>query len=335
MSLNKDVGGKISIGIRLKERLSYRRLRNMGVLFALIFLCIFFTFMSKGRFITISNILTVARQISLAVIVGAGLTFVMITANIDLAVGSYLALSGIFAAAVLFYGIPWYLALIIVMFVMALVGILVGTVIAKQRLNSLIVTLAMLSISRGIALSYTGGAPIFIKDETFISLGTGYFGPIPIPVVIALIVLIVCQFVLRKTKFGRYVYAVGGNEEAAITSGINVSRIKIIVFAISGMLTGLAGSILAGRLFSGNPTAGQGFELDVISAVVIGGTSLFGGVGNMWGTLIGAITVGVIGNGLTILGVEYFYQLIAKGFIIYIAILIDKQTREAALRVRT
>ena len=331
MATNKDVVTKSSTGNRIKGWFSSIKLRNMGVLIALVVLVTFFALMSQGRFLTLSNFLTVARQVSIVAIVGIGLTFVMITANIDLAVGSYLALSGVFVAAMLYYGIPWYLALILIMILMALVGMLIGVIIAKQKLNSLIVTLAMMGVARGIALAYTGGKPIFIKNEVFISIGTGYLGPIPIPIVIAAFVLIITQFVLKSTKFGRYVYAVGGNEVAAITSGINVGRIKIAVFAISGMMTGLSGSILAGRLYSGNPTAGQGFELDVISAVVIGGTSLFGGVGNMWGTLIGAFTVGIIGNGLTILGVPYFYQLIAKGFIIYIAISIDKQTREAGL----
>lgn len=331
MATNKEAAAKLSTGERIKGWFSGLKLRSMGVLIALIVLVAFFSLMSHGRFLTTSNFLTVARQVSIVTIVGIGITFVMITANIDLAVGSYLALSGVFVAAMLYYGIPWYLALILIMVFMALVGMLIGVVVAKQKLNALIVTLAMMGIARGIALAYTGGKPIFIKNEAFISIGTGYLGPIPIPIIIAAFVLIVAQFVLKSTKFGRYVYAVGGNEEAAITSGINVSRIKIAVFAISGMMTGLSGSILAGRLYSGNPTAGQGFELDVISAVVIGGTSLFGGIGNMWGTLIGAFTVGIIGNGLTILGVPYFYQLMAKGFIIYIAIAIDKQTREAGL----
>jgi len=332
MSGDNNTIEKVSLLVRAKEQIRGFQIRKMGVLFALVVLIIFFSIMSGGRFITISNILTVARQVSLAIIVGVGLTFVMITANIDLAVGSYLALSGVFAAAILYYGTPWYVALLIIMIGMALVGVLVGVIVAKQRLNALITTLAMMGIARGVALAYTGGAPIYIKNDTFISLGTGYIGPIPTPVVIAAVILIVGQFILRKTKFGRYAYATGGNQEAAITSGINVDRIKIIVFLISGMLSGLAGSILAGRLFSGNPTAGQGFELDVISAVVIGGTSLFGGVGSMWGTLIGALTVGIIANGLTILGVGYFYQLIAKGVIIYIAILIDRQTQEAGMR---
>jgi ribose/xylose/arabinose/galactoside ABC-type transport system permease subunit len=332
MFRNKSDIEKGGLSSRITEQLKRFQIRKMGVLFALVVLIIFFSIMSGGRFITISNILTVARQISLAIIVGVGLTFVMITANIDLAVGSYLALSGVFAAAILYYETPWYVALLIIMIGMALIGMLVGVIVAKQKLNALITTLAMMSIARGVALAYTGGAPIYIHNEAFISLGTGYIGPIPTPVVIAAVVLFVGQYILQKTKFGRYVYATGGNQEAAITSGINVERIKITVFIISGMLSGLAGSILAGRLFSGNPTAGQGFELDVISAVVIGGTSLFGGVGSMWGTLIGALTVGIIANGLTILGVGYFYQLIAKGFIIYIAILIDRHTRAAGMR---
>jgi len=307
------------------------KIRDMGVLFALIILIAIFAILSHGRFFTISNFLTVSRQVSLTIIVGVGMTFIMVTGNIDLAVGSYLALSGVLVAAILYYGIPWYLALIIIMIFMGLVGALVGTIVAKQKLNSLIVTLAILGIASGAALAYTGGKPIFIENPAFISIGNGYFGPIPIPVVIAFFVLIIGHLVLRKTKFGRYTYAIGGNREAAITSGINVDRIIIYSFAITGMLSGLSGSIMAGRLFSGNPTVGKDFNLDVIAAVVIGGTSLAGGIGNMWGLLIGAFLVGIIGNGLTILGVPYFYQIIAKGLIIYIAILIDRQTRQAGL----
>jgi ribose transport system permease protein len=311
----------------LEGRSSYFKPRDMGVLFALIGVCLFFTVMSD-KFLTVSNFLTVARQVSLCAIVGVGLTFIMITGNIDLAVGSYLAFSGIFVAKFLSYGMPWFVALIAIMVVMGVINMIVGMIVAKQKLSALIITLAMMMIAKGIALSYSNGAPIFIKDETFIALGTGYIGRIPIPVVIMFVVLVIAQFVLKKTLFGRYVYAVGGNEIAAISSGINAARIKIAAYVIGGMLTALAGCILAGRLFSGNPNAGVGFEMDVISAVVIGGTSLFGGAGGMWGTLIGSFTVGVIGNGLTILGVSYYYQLIAKGLIIYIAIYIDKKTRE-------
>lgn len=312
---------------------SQRRIANpqimqlLGVFVALVILGVFFSIASKGRFSSPDNLLTVARQVSITVIVGIGVTFIMITGNIDLAVGSYLALSGIFLANMIQLGVPWWLAIVMTMFALGLLQLLVGTTIAKQRLSSLIVTLAMLSIARGAALSWSGGKPVYIENDSFMQIGNGYWGPIPIPVIIAACALVIGQFVLRKTRFGRYVYAVGGNEEAARSSGINTDRIKISVFVISGFLTGLAGCIMAGRLFSGSPVAGQGFELDVIASVVIGGTSLNGGVGSMIGMLIGAFMVGAINNGLTILGVEYYYQLMAKGMIILLAILIDRWTK--------
>ena len=299
----------------------------LGVFVALIVLGVFFSIASKGRFSTANNLLTVARQVSITVIVGIGVTFIMITGNIDLAVGSYLALSGIFLANAILLGVPWWLAVLLTMVALGALQLLVGAVIAKQRLTSLIVTLAMLSIARGIALSWAGGKPVYIENADFMKIGNGYWGPIPIPVIIAACALVIGQFVLRKTRFGRYVYAVGGNEEAARSSGINTDRIKISVFVISGCLTGLAGCVMAGRLFSGSPVAGQGFELDVVASVVIGGTSLNGGTGSMIGTLIGAFMVGAINNGLTILGVEYYYQLMAKGLIIFLAILIDRWTK--------
>ena len=300
----------------------------LGVSVALIVLAAVFTIASKGRFINPENLLTVARQVSITVIVGIGVTFIMITGNIDLAVGSYLAVSGVFLANMILLGVPWVVAVVMTMVAHGLLQFLVGTVIAKQRLTSLIVTLAMLSIARGIALSWSGGKPVYIENDTFMQIGNGYFGPIPIPVIIAGCALIIGQFVLRKTRFGRYTYAVGGNEEAARSSGIDTDRIKISVFVISGFLTGLAGCVMAGRLFSGSPVAGQGFELDVIASIVIGGTSMNGGLGSMIGTLIGAFMVGAINNGLTILGVEYYYQLMAKGLIIFLAILIDRWTKK-------
>lgn len=310
-----------------------RRLRRMefiqkvGVLVALFILCAVFGSLAPDRFLRMNNFWTIARQVSMAYIAGVGMTFIMITGNIDLAVGSYIALSGIFAAKLLELGYNWVLVLILSMIALALVQCLVGLAVAKQRLSAFIVTLAMMSIARGISLAWSGGIPVPVKNEIFLKLGTGFLGPIPIPVVVAFIVLFIGQFVLRKTKFGRYVYAVGGNELAAVTSGLNVSLVKIGVFAIGGMLTALAGCIMAARLFSGNPTSGQGFELDVIAGVVIGGTSMTGGYGGMVGTLIGAFTIGVISNGLTILGVDFSYQLIVKGIIIYLAVLIDTKTK--------
>jgi ribose transport system permease protein len=312
-----------------RRRMNPQILQQVGVFIALIVLSAFFSIASKGRFSSPENLLTVARQVSMTVIAGIGMTLIMITGNIDLAVGSYLALSGIFLANTILFGVPWWIAIILTMVALGLVQALVGTTIAKQKLSSLIVTLAMLSIARGVALSWAGGKPVYIENTDFLKIGNGYWGPIPVPVIIAGCALILAQFVLRKTRFGRYVFAVGGNEEAARAAGINTDWIKISVFILSGFLTALAGSIMAGRLFSGSPVAGQGFEMDVIASVVIGGTSLNGGAGSLIGTLIGAFMVGAINNGLTILGVDYYYQLMAKGLIIYIAILIDRSTKVA------
>ncbi len=300
----------------------------MGILIALVVLCTFFTIASRGKFATTDNMMTVLRQVSMAAIVGAGMTFIMITGNIDLAVGSYLALTGVMVAKLLNVDCPWYVAIALTMVGMALVNGIVGIVVAKQKLQSLIITLAMMAVARGIALSWTDGLSVEYDSEFVDGLAWGYVDIFPIPVIVMVCVLAVSQFVLKKTRFGRYVYAVGGNQEAAITSGINVDRVKIAVFAISGALTGLAGCIMVGRLQSGSPIAGQnGFELTVIAGVVIGGTSLKGGYGGMLGTLLGVFTVGVIANGLTILGVKPHYQLVAKGAIIYLAMVIDSRTK--------
>ncbi|MCC8179950.1 MAG: ABC transporter permease [Planctomycetes bacterium] len=313
-------------------------LQQMGVFISLILLCVVFSVLAPDRFPKLSNFWTVSRQVSFAYIAGVGMTFIMITANIDLAVGSYLALTSIFAAWLLGHGTNWFLTVILTMAALAAVQGIVGLIVAKQRLSAFIVTLAMMSIARGIALAWTSGIPIPITDQSFIQLGTGWvltglrdyhtaIRGIPVPVVVAFIVLIIGQFILKKTKFGRYVYAIGGNEQAAVTSGINVAWVKVRVFMIAGALMALAGCIMGARLYSGNPTTGIGFEMDVIAGVVIGGTSMTGGVGGMVGTLIGAFTVGVIANGLTILGVDYAYQQIVKGVIIYVAVLIDVKTK--------
>ncbi|MFN8455188.1 MAG: ABC transporter permease [Anaerolineae bacterium] len=318
---------KVATGIESKRRIDVGRLRNMGVLFALLFFVAIFAILSP-RFLTIDNFINVSRQISANVIIGCALTFIIITAGIDLSVGSLVALSGVLLAGLMWnYYVPWPIAILITLVVLGLFGMLNGLAVAKQGLNPLIVTLATMTALRGIALSYSGGEPIFIEDPVILALGNGYVGPIPIPVIIAVVVMVVTHIVLTRTQLGRYVYAVGGNEEAARISGINVDRVKLFVYSMSGVLSALAGIIIAGRLYSGNPTAGQGTELDVIAAVVIGGTSLFGGVGSIGGTLLGAFIVGIISNGLTILNVPFYYQLMAKGLVIYVAIVIDKQTR--------
>ncbi len=309
------------------RRIPFERLSKLGVLLALLFFVAVFAIASP-RFLTGDNFINVSRQISTNFIIGCAVTFVIITAGIDLSVGSFVALSGVLMAGLTVnFGLPWPLAILLTILALGGVGLLNGLAISRQGLQPFVVTLAMMGIARGLALAYTDGTPIFITNNSLLALGNGYIGPIPIPVVIALVVGITFQIVLTRTRLGRYVYAVGGNEEAARISGINVANIKLFVYALSGALSAVAGTIMAARLYSGNPTAGNDTAMDVIAAVVIGGTSLFGGIGNIWGTLLGAFIVGIISNGLTILNVPYYWQLVAKGLVIYVAMMIDKQAR--------
>ena len=314
-------------GATVWQRLPFARLSKLGVLLALLFFVAIFAIASP-RFLTPDNFINVSRQISTNFIIGCAMTFVIITAGIDLSVGSFVALSSVLMAGLTVnYGLPWPFAIVLTILAVAGVGLLNGLAISRQGLQPFVVTLAMMSIARGLALAYTDGTPIFIDDKTVLALGNGYLGPIPIPVAIAAVIGILSHIALTRTRLGRYVYAVGGNEEAARISGINVANIKLFVYGFSGALSAVAGVIMTGRLYSGNPTAGADTALDVIAAVVIGGTSLFGGVGTIVGTLVGAFIVGIISNGLTILNVPYYWQLVAKGLVIYIAMLIDRQAR--------
>lgn len=312
-----------------RRRRYAERLRGGGVLMALIIFVVIFS-VASPNFLTPGNFINVSRQISTNVIVACGMTFVIITAGIDLAVGSYVALSGVLVASLIaVFGVPWFFAIPLTLLILAFFGAFNGYAVAWQGLQPFVVTLAMFTAARGIALAYSNGEPIFVQDPVVLFLGNGYLGPIPVPVAIAIVVLVLSHVVLTRTKLGRYVYAVGGNERAARVSGINVARVKLFVYVLVAVLSALAGVITAGRLYSGNPTAGQLLELDVIAAVVIGGTSLFGGTGRIWGTLLGAFIIGIISNGLTILGVPDFYQQIVKGAVIFIAVLVDAKTRGA------
>jgi ribose transport system permease protein len=307
------------------------RVQDLGALVALVLLCIVFGALAPG-FRTTDNLVTVSRQVSINAIVGSGMTFVIITAGIDLSVGSLVAVSGVLVAGFITNqhmsaGAAVFLALV----ALGGLGAVNGLGVAKQGLQPFIMTLAMFAAARGIAEVYTGGSVITVSDQNFLQIGTGYVGPswfsVPIPVVIAAVVLLIAHILLSRTKFGRYVYAIGGNQEAARVSGIPVARVKASVYIISGVCAGIGGIIEAARLFSGDPQAGLGLELDVIAAVVIGGTSLFGGIGNIRGTIIGSFIIGVISNGLTILNVQSFWQDVAKGVVIYAAMSIDTWLR--------
>lgn len=296
--------------------------RQFGTLLGLIGLSIVLWIMTP-YFLTVSNLLNVAQQISINAIIAVGMTFVIITAGIDLSVGSLVAFSGVILASVLQAGVPLPIAILIGLGVGLCCGMINGLLITHGRIPPFISTLGMMSVARGAALLYTKGRPVSGFSENFRYLATGEIFHIPVPVIIMGVVYIIAHFVLNRTKLGRYAYAIGGNEEAAILSGINVKLYKTMVYALCGLLSGLAALILTARLNSAQPIAGNMYELDAIAATVIGGTSLMGGEGTVLGTLIGALIMGVLRNGLNLLGVSSFIQQIVIGSVIIIAVLMD------------
>ncbi len=296
--------------------------RQFGTLLGLIGLSIVLWIMTP-YFLTVSNLLNVAQQTSINAIIAVGMTFVIITAGIDLSVGSLVAFSGVVLASVLQAGVPLPIAILVGLGVGLSCGMINGLLITHGRIPPFISTLGMMSVARGAALLYTKGRPVTGFSENYRYLATGEIFHIPAPVIIMGVVYIIAHFVLNRTKLGRYAYAIGGNEEAAILSGINVKLYKTMVYAFCGMLSGLAAIILTARLNSAQPIAGNMYELDAIAATVIGGTSLMGGEGTVLGTLIGALIMGVLRNGLNLLGVSSFIQQIVIGSVIIIAVLMD------------
>jgi len=301
-------------------------IRRYGILIGLIGLITGFSVLSE-RFFTISNMLIVMRQTSIVAFLAVGMTFVILGAGIDLSVGSILAFSGAVGAGVMqnggmFFGILAGLAL------GAALGAFSGIVITKLKIPAFIATLAMMAIARGGTLVYTDGRPITGLPSSFAFLGRGYIGNVPFPIILMLIIFILAYIVLKLTRFGRYVYATGGNINAARASGIKVDNVIISTFAISGFLSGLTGMVLASRLNSAQPTAGMGYELDAIAAVVLGGTNLFGGEGELWGTLVGAFIMGILNNGLNMLNVSSFYQQVVKGIVILIAVTVAQSGKK-------
>lgn len=299
---------------------------KLGPLIGLILLIIVVSILNPS-FLTISNIFNVLRQVSISAIIAFGMTFVILTGGIDLSVGSTLALTGAVAASLLAGGFDPILSMGIALILGLILGGINGVIITKGKVAPFIATLATMTVYRGLTLVYTNGKPISgLGDHASFQLfGKGYFLGIPIPVMTTLITFGILYFILHKTTFGRRVYAVGGNEEAAKLSGINADRVKIAVYAISGFLAALSALILTSRLNSAQPTAGQSYELDAIAAVVLGGTSLNGGKGWIFGTLIGALIIGVLNNGMNLIGVSSFWQQVVKGIVILLAVLLDRK----------
>lgn len=299
-----------------------------GLVLALVALIVVLSFASPN-FLKVQNFINVLRQISISSILAIGATFVVLTAGIDLSLGSMVAITGVTAACFAHPGdYPVIVPIVMGLLMGVVFGVFNGIVIAKGNVAPFIVTLGTTTIARGGALLIAQGRPVSNLSPEFNYIGNGEVAGIPVSVLILIGVFVLAIFLLNKTKFGRYVYAIGGNEEASRASGVKVQKIKILVYVLCGLLAGLAGTMQAARIEVGQPSIGVGYELDAIAAVVIGGTSLEGGVGTVVGTLIGALIIGFINNGLDLLNVSSYYQQIIKGFIIIGAVLLDVKTKQ-------
>lgn len=301
-------------------------LRDAGTLIGLLIIIITFSFLSPV-FFTIPNLLNILQQSSINALIALGMTLVIISGGIDLSVGPAAALSAVLGATMMVAGVPVPLAILATLGIGAICGVFSGSLVACAGLQPFIVTLGGLSLFRAIALIYTGGNPVFGIPTEFRSLINSEIFGIPTPIVIVAVIALVLWTVMNKTPLGEYILAVGGNEEAARVAGVPVKRTKVTVFVISGTLASLASLILIGRLGAAEPTIGNLWELDAIAAAAIGGASLMGGKGSVVGTIIGAIILGALRNGMTLLNIQAFYQLLATGLIIIIAMLIDRATR--------
>ena len=296
--------------------------RQFGTVIGLAVLCVVLWILTP-YFLTVSNLLNIAEQTSINAIVAVGMTFVILSGGIDLSVGSIVALSGVVLGAALQGGQPIPVALLLALLVGLACGLANGALISWGGLPPFIVTLGTMSIARGAALLFTEGRPVSGFDASFRVLATGRAGFIPAPVIAMVLVYLVAHFVLTRTTFGRYVYAIGGNEEATRLSGVAIRFHKTMIYGVSGLMSAAAAVILTARLNSAQPIAGMMYELDAIAATVIGGTSLMGGEGSLGGTLVGALIMGVLRNGLNLLGVSSFLQQIVIGGVIVVAVLLD------------
>lgn len=297
-------------------------LKRYGMVFILLLMVMGFS-MVKPVFLRSANIINIFRQVAVIGTLGFGVTLVIITSGIDLSSGSLVALVGVITATFAAPGNNIFLAIIIGLSVGAVCGLINGTILAKTGIPPFIATLGMMTAARGAALLFTDGKPVSNISESFLVLGSGKIGPFPVPVLIFLLMGLITHILLRKTKFGKTIYSIGGNEQAAKLCGINVNKVLILVYAYAGIMSAVGGIILTARVSSGNPTAGLAYELDAIAAAVIGGTSLSGGIGYISGTIIGALIIGCLNNGLTLCGVSPNWQQIIKALIIVGAVVLD------------
>ncbi|MCI6766808.1 ABC transporter permease [Porcincola intestinalis] len=308
----------------------FELVRQLTLAGLLVLEVIIFSIMSK-TFLTTSNIINVLRQVSITGISSVGMFMIILLGDIDLSVGSMYAFIGVLCAMIFKSTGTTVLTVLAALVLGMVIGLFNGVITARFRIPAFITTLATMSMCRGFAYILTGGSPIGVTSPKFTILGTGYiFNTIPLPVIFMIIVLLCGSFLVRKTRFGRYIYSCGGNAQAAQWSGINVDMVKIVVYLIAGLLNGFAAIILAGRLGGGLPATGEGSEMDVITAVVLGGTSMSGGKGKLWGVMLGVLIIGVLTNGLTMINVSTYWQKVIKGLIILVAVIMDNQSTKSA-----
>ncbi len=316
----------------MRDKIKQIRFREYGVVIGFFVLCILIS-MATSSFLTQRNILNLLRQSSIIGIISAGMTFVIISGNFDISVGAVAALSGAVVMKVATTGGNVFTGIMVAIGVCILIGIVNGVAVAKVGVPSLIATMAMVSVLKGSMLMLTGGYPITHTFPFLDYIGNQYMLGIPVPVIIFAITVIIAHIVLKKTRFGRHVYSVGGNAEASKLNGINVDRYKVYVFVINALLAGLAGIVLVGRMGTASPSAGEGYDMDAIASVVIGGTSVSGGSGSVLKTVVGVLMMSVINNSFNLLGIDMYFQYIFKGLIILGAVGIDSYSkRRLALR---
>jgi ribose transport system permease protein len=308
---------------RLEWRVFFQR---YGLLLSFLLLCLLLA-LANERFLTADNLLNILRQSTINGIISIGMMMVILTRGIDLSVGSILALATVMTADMLQHGWPAFPALIFCVVAGGALGLVNGLLVSVIRIPPFIATLGMMTFARGMALSYTEGQPVTGLGDSFRFVGAGYLGPIPMPIVVAVLVYVGGFVLLERTPLGQHIRALGDNERAAYLTGLPVRRVFALVYIISGALAALAGAILIARLNSAQPTAGGGFEFDAIAAVVVGGTSFEGGEGTLWGTLIGVLIIAVLNNGLNLLNVPSFYQSVVQGIVIALALLLHRLIR--------
>lgn len=288
----------------------------------LVLMCVVLA-IASDKFLTLTNIMTIVKQISIQSIVAIGMTMIIISGNIDLSVGSLVALCSVSGAMIMNKGLPMIAAIIAAIVIGAIAGFITGGVTAKLRLHSFLVTLALMQALRGLAQTMTNGRPVAGLPDGFGKIASASIGPVPLLVIYMIVLYAIFMYVMKYTAFGRSIYAVGSNQESARLSGINIEKVKTLVFVISGALCGVAGVLLTAKVRSGDPTCANGWEMDTIAGAIIGGTDMNGGEGKLGGTIIGLLFVGILSNGMVLLGVSAYMQSVIKGLVIFLAVIIN------------